>query len=168
MTEHRVRAVNTATTSENKIHDDAIAAKYGFRGGLVPGVTVYGYMAVPVLEALGPDWLARGTMTARFLQPFYEGEWVIAQFDGTKVFARKEDGTECGVGSATLANPNVGPTTTLGEAPLPEKRPLASEAEFAPGRVLGTLHTVAPDTVTPEYLLALSNEILVKNYVLGP
>ncbi len=168
MTEHRVRAVNTAVTSENKIHDDTIAAKYGFKGGLVPGVAVYGYMAVPVIEAFGPEWLARGTMTARFLQPFYEGELVIAQFDGVKVTARKEDGTECGVGNATMANPDVGPTTTLTEADLPQDRPDASEHEFLPGRVLGTLFTTAPDPVTPEYLLALSNEILVKNFVLGP
>jgi len=168
MTEHRVRAVNTAATSENKIHDDAVAAKYGFQGGLVPGVAVFGYMAVPVIEAFGPDWLARGTMTARFLQPFYEGEWVIAQFDGVKVTARKEDGTECGVGTATMADPDVGPITTLVEAELPEVRPEACESVMAPGRVLGTLHTVAPDLVTPEYLLALANEILVKNYTLGP
>jgi hypothetical protein len=168
MTEHRVHAINTAVTSENKIHDDAIAAKYGFKGGLVPGVAVYGYMAVPVIEAFGPAWLGCGTMAVRFLQPFYEGELVIAQFDGGKVTARKEDGTECGVGTATMADPDVGPTTTLVEADLPEDRPNATEAEFAPGRVLGTLHTTAPDPVTPEWLLALSNEILVKNYVLGP
>ncbi len=168
MTEHRIRAVNKATESENRIHDDTVAAQYGFRGGLVPGVTVYGYMAAPVLEALGPDWLKHGRMTARFLQPFYDGEWVIAQFDGVKVVARKEDGTECGVGTAGLTDIETGASSTLCEAPLPEIRPLAVEAEFSPGRVLGTLHTMAPDTVTPEYLLGLSNEVLLKNYELGP
>ena len=38
---YRVKARNTSATSENKIHDDATAQPLGFRGGLVPGVTVY-------------------------------------------------------------------------------------------------------------------------------
>jgi len=37
---YRVKARNTSTSSENKIHDDAVARAYGFRGGLVPGVTL--------------------------------------------------------------------------------------------------------------------------------
>ncbi|MEO8026333.1 MAG: hypothetical protein ABI823_07665 [Bryobacteraceae bacterium] len=167
MTEHRVRAVNTAATSENKIHDNEVAARYGFRGGLVPGVTVYGYMTAPVLERLGPEWLERGTMEARFLQPFYEDELVISQFDGAKVTARKEDGTECGVGSAALAD-DAFVFDPVEEASLPESRPQAVESELERGRVLGTIRATAPDSVTPEYLLALSNEIFVKNFVLGP
>lgn len=31
----RILAVNTAPDSENRIHDDAVAISYGFRGGLV-------------------------------------------------------------------------------------------------------------------------------------
>ena len=37
---HTLRAHNDAAASANKIHDDAVAAQYGFRGGLVPGVSV--------------------------------------------------------------------------------------------------------------------------------
>ena len=55
-----IRAVNTAADSENKIHDDAVAAEYGFRGGLVPGVTVYGYLASAALEHFGEKWLESG------------------------------------------------------------------------------------------------------------
>ena len=33
---HRVRAHNAATASENKIHDDTVARRHGFAGGLVP------------------------------------------------------------------------------------------------------------------------------------
>ena len=42
---YRVEAFNTAKASENKIHDDAVARRFGFGGGLVPGVDVYAYMA---------------------------------------------------------------------------------------------------------------------------
>jgi hypothetical protein len=75
--EHRVRAHNTATASANKIHDDAVARAYGFGGGLVPGVDVYAYMTQPPAAAWGSDWLARGTMRARFLTPVYEGDEVV-------------------------------------------------------------------------------------------
>src|SRR5438093_611879 len=71
---YRVRARNTSADSENKIHDDTVAASYGFRGGLVPGVTVYGYMTVPIVARFAHDWLERGSMQVKFHQPFYEGE----------------------------------------------------------------------------------------------
>jgi hypothetical protein len=35
---YRVQAYNTSKQSENKIHDDAVARRFGFSGGLVPGV----------------------------------------------------------------------------------------------------------------------------------
>ena len=37
---YRVTAYNTSKQSENKIHDDAVARRFGFSGGLVPGVDV--------------------------------------------------------------------------------------------------------------------------------
>jgi hypothetical protein len=37
---YRIEAFNTARESENKIHDDAVARRFGFGGGLVPGVDV--------------------------------------------------------------------------------------------------------------------------------
>ena len=53
---YRVRARNTSTDSENKIHDDSVAASYGFRGALVPGVTVFAYVTVPLVERFGQDF----------------------------------------------------------------------------------------------------------------
>src|SRR5258708_3774385 len=79
----RVRAVNTAVDSENRIHDDRIAAAYGFRGGLVPGVTVYGYMTLPVLDHFGEEWLDRGAMSVRFKAPGYDGEEVAIEAHAT-------------------------------------------------------------------------------------
>ena len=56
--------------------DDAVARTYGFRGGLVPGVTVYAYLTRPLVEALGPPWLGRGTASVRFVRPVFEDEEV--------------------------------------------------------------------------------------------
>jgi len=41
---HSVLAFNLATASENKIHDDTVARRFGFRGALVPGVEVFATM----------------------------------------------------------------------------------------------------------------------------
>src|SRR5205809_3956790 len=98
----RVRAHNTATDSENKIHDDQVASSLGFRGGLVPGVTVYGYMIPPVLEIFGLRWIESGGMNMRFFSPCYEGETVASSCDGLVVNAMHEDGSGYASGSVTM------------------------------------------------------------------
>ena len=57
MAQHEVSARNDAEDSENKIHDDAVGQQYGFRGGLVPGVTVYGYLTWLPASAWGRSWV---------------------------------------------------------------------------------------------------------------
>src|SRR5262249_50201715 len=57
---YRVSAYNTSKLSENKIHDDAVARKFGFSGGLVPGVDVMAYMMHLPVEKWGRDFLERG------------------------------------------------------------------------------------------------------------
>src|SRR4029453_19041946 len=63
--EYHVKARNTSPSSENKIHDEHIARQYGFRGALVPGVTVYASLTHPLVEAFGAAWLERGTANVR-------------------------------------------------------------------------------------------------------
>src|SRR5438876_11449797 len=70
---YSVKAVNTSTDSENKIHDDATARRYGFAGGLVPGVTVYAYLTEPLVAAFGAAWLQRGTASVTFVKPVLDG-----------------------------------------------------------------------------------------------
>lgn len=150
---YRVRARNTSVESENKIHDDRVAADYGFRGGLVPGVTVYAYMTVPIVEAFGLGWLERGSMQVKFHQPFYEGDEVAvyAEVDSDSepvkiaVRAERDDGTVCATALATTDDQ----ARWLGEArienypqaPLPEyeTRPAATRDSIVTGAPLGTL-----------------------------
>ena len=65
---------NRAQDSENKIHDDQVARRYGFRGGLVPGVTVHGYLAHPGVIAWGSEWLERGVASIVLAKPVYQGD----------------------------------------------------------------------------------------------
>lgn len=175
----QVRAVNTALDSENKIHDDAVAARYGFRGGLVPGVTVYGYLAQAVCEHFGADWLERGAMDVRFHKPVYHGDDVTvalrAEADGR---VRVEAG-DCAAGVAWIHGEDA--TIILDEAPI--ERRAASAQTLAIGTVLGTWRErldLARSTVSapldpaiggwahPAVMLSLANRIFVENYILGP
>src|SRR5262249_45051855 len=107
---YRVTARNTSIQSENRIHDDETARRYGFRGGLVPGVTVYAYLTHPLTSFFGRAWLERGTATVRFVKPIFEGDSVIVSGsvtgrDGAGVSmslsARVERGEEACVGKET-------------------------------------------------------------------
>jgi hypothetical protein len=174
-----VRAVNTAVDSENKIHDDAVASKYGFRGGLVPGVTVYGYLAAAVCEHLGPDWLERGAMNVRFQKPVYEGDSVTVDVTPAGDGRVCVEAVRCASGVAWLHDE---PMNTLSDD-APIVRRVASAETLAVGTVLGTwterldlaksilsapLDPVLHGRAHPAVMLGLANRIFVENYQLGP
>lgn len=69
-----IRAFNDAESSENKIHSDEIASKYGFSGALVSGVNVFGYLTQPLARQFGGTLLERTTFDAKFLRPAYHDE----------------------------------------------------------------------------------------------
>jgi hypothetical protein len=172
-TAFRIRAHNTATESENKIHDDQIAASLGFRAGLVPGVTVYGYMIPPVLEVFGLRWLECGGMNMRFFTPCYEGETVSSSCDGSVVNAKHEDGSLYASGAVTIDDNTDPSAVSFPLHPLPEmdQRPIASSATILPGLPLGTIRAaldVAEMTAIPERLLRMANDILVRNFRMSP
>lgn len=202
---YRIRAVNTSPDSENKIHDDDVAARHGFRGGLVPGVAVYGYMTVALVERFSLGWLERGSMQVRFHKPFFEGDLVVVRSSVVNsnvpvrisIAAEREDGAACATGLATVgSNParlSEPLATDFADAPLPppELRPVASSESLEPGTVLGSIvETFDSDAVGstllkaigedlpvyfgreavahPAYLLGFSNQLLMRNFKLGP
>src|SRR5882724_10450201 len=74
---YTVSAYNTAKQSENKMHDDTVAKRFGFSGGLVPGVDVMAYMMHLPVATWGRDFLERGLIEARFVKPVYDGETAV-------------------------------------------------------------------------------------------
>jgi hypothetical protein len=195
-TTYALKAHNASTESENRIHADDVAQQYGFKGGLVPGVTVYAYMVRPVAERWGRDWVERGTMTARFVVPVYEGDATTVEFDdaGTGALAvRNREGDTCATGGAGWADASLEApkVADFPEAPLPAPgdRPPASPESLAVGTVLGSmghrfhagrageyLDLVADDLplwrdagiAHPGYLMLFANYILSSNVKLGP
>lgn len=107
--EFTVEARNFADPSRNSIHLEEVAERFGYRGNLVPGVGVYAYMTVPVVEALGAAWLERGTMSAKFIKPFYDGDRVtvrckVIQVDPVRILVRAMNDRDemCAFGEASL------------------------------------------------------------------
>lgn len=190
---YQVEAYNTATASNNKIHDDAVAGQYGFRGGLVPGVDVIAYLMRAPVERWGIEWLRHGGISARLVTPVYDGETVTvtASEDGDDrlvLMLTGPDGKLCASGEAVLYAP-ADDRPWPAEAPLPDPVPPASAETLRPATTLGSIsdefdpdgaggyladvretlsiYTDGP-WAHPAWLLRFSNHILARNVVLGP
>lgn len=188
-----VSAFNTAVTSENKIHDDDVARRFGFTGALVPGVEVYAYMAHMPVALWGRAWLERGGAECRFVKPVYDGNIarVTAQEEGGVLNMSVESGgVLCATGHAVL--PDAAPAPAFDSLPtgaLPAERPKASESNLAPGVSLGLAPVTIDRAALQQYLadireqdgiylreglvhpgqiLRLCNAALVQSVVLGP
>ena len=189
----RVEAYNTAKQSENKMHDDTVARRFGFSGGLVPGVDVFAYMMHVPIARWGRDFLERGLVEARFIKPVYDGE--AADIDATEhnglltieVFSRTE---LCATGTASL--PSTAPAVSLDdyvEVPVVTERKPVSPDIFATGKWLGTTpRRWAGQDATgyladiretdpifareglghPGLIQKVMNRVLVDNAILGP
>jgi len=166
--EHRVRAVNEPG-SPNLVHEDRFARRLGFRSGLVPGVAIYGYMAVLPVRRWGDRWLVGGSMSARFLKPVYDGEQVIVTASATgerlDLELRNPAGELCASGHAerTAGGPPP-PLARYPAAPLPVPPRAPS---FEEGTPLGSLSTSVRlgDHAWPA---RLANEVLMANVQLPP
>ena len=187
-----VVAFNTATASSNKIHDDEVARRFGFRGGLVPGVDVYAYLCHPPVDAWGLDWLTRGTMQARFHRPVYDGQRVdiTAGADG-RLELRDGVGELCAEAVArlpdhavALPDPHDWPVVEQNADP-----PTAAPEALVPGTAFGLAgHRFSTDEARqyltdvregstvftgegvahPGWILRDANYVLSKNVRLGP
>jgi acyl dehydratase len=191
---YELNAFNTATASENKSHDDAMARRFGFRGGLVPGVEVFAYMAHMPVARWGRNWLERGQAECRFLKPVYDGAVarVTATEDGDALDLSVTSAQDrCATGRAFIpAEQRVAPPLdALPIATPPSERPAANETSLAPGRALGITPVTIDRAMLGNYLddiretepiyrteglvhpgqiLRLANQALVQNVVLGP
>ncbi len=122
-------AFNQATESSNQIHSDEMAKAYGFRGGLVPGVTISSYLIHPAVVAWGEDWLSRGYAKVVVTKPLYDGfefEVIVSNatdqsYDAVLI---DSEGTRCAHAQISLTE-NPGPAPVRRGDPL-----LAKDAEI--------------------------------------
>jgi acyl dehydratase len=197
MADYQVKAYNTAKDSENKIHDDTVARKFGFSGGLVPGVDVYAYMTHPAVQRWGRDWLVRGTGECRLIKPVYEGAIATISVQAIEGEAEamaitvESAGQICATGTARLpsAPPHAPDLADFPLTALPGERPDASPTSLPIGAMLGTytrhcsaeIETAyqadvredlvlygAEKIIHPGHLLRFGNWAVTQNVLLGP
>lgn len=191
---YQVRAYNLSHASENRIHDDATARRFGFTGGLVPGVEVFAYACHPAVERWGRVFLERGAIACGFQKPVYDGNLatVTAMPEADALALRVEsEGVLCATGRARLPA-EAAPAIALAdwpEATPPAARPRASDDSLAPGAAFGTAGMALTDDILAAYLrdaretdpiyaaeaiahpglvLRMCNRLLTENVVLGP
>jgi len=156
---YHVEAFNTAKASENKIHDDEVAKKFGFGGGLVPGAIVYAYMTHLPLERWGRAWLEHGTAECRFFKPVYDGDQVTVtatEADGRLDISLECRGIVCATGSASLPDPAPTPPSLADYRDVPQRpsRPPASPSSLPIDTWLG----IEPLPVTSELIAQYLND----------
>jgi hypothetical protein len=129
----QAEAYNQVPESENRIHSDEVARAYGFRGGLVPGVTVTAYLCHPAVDAWGVDWLERGRASAVVSTPLYDRKRFRVELSDATASAydavlSDEDGTRCATASIELPEAGPAPPAMRGDPRIGEgfRRPRAS------------------------------------------
>jgi acyl dehydratase len=190
---YRVEAYNSAKQSENKMHDDSVARRFGFSGGLVPGVDVMAYIMHVPITRWGRDFLSRGLIETRFIKPVYDGETAeveATEHEGVLTIELFSRGELCATGTASL--PVSAPAFSLDDylavPAVPERHPVGP-ATFELGKWLGTtprrwVGQSAADYLAeiretdalfahdglghPGLLQRVMNRVLVDNTILGP
>jgi acyl dehydratase len=190
---HRVQAYNTAKLSENKMHDDTVARRFGFSGGLVPGVDVMAYMMHLPVAKWGRAFLERGLIEARFVKPVYDGEMADVtgeESDGVLSLQVESRGELCATGMALL--PASAPSLSISDfsevVAVAERRPV-NATSYELGKWLGTAPRAWAGEAAREYLTdvretdaiyaseglghpgllqRVMNKVLVDNAILGP
>ena len=194
---YTIEAYNVSHASENKIHDDSVAKKLGFSGGLVPGVEVFAYASHLPLERWGRAFLERGELAARFGKPVYDGRMATATAievaDGSLDIRVESEGVECATATARLpatAGPAPRAADYVFKAPPDlSARPPGHQTSLAVGLDLSTVPAVldrerhetylrdvreaspiyAEEGIAhPGILLRLCNSALRENVVLPP
>ena len=186
MTAYQVVARNFSASSENRMHSDEMANRYGFQGALVPGVAIYGHLVKPLVEHYGVAWLCNCCVEVKLIKPTYHGDALDIdwQTPNQDIAATNQHGEL------------VALALTLPISPLPEQLGLDGELKI-PGRpeiawdnvVIGevfsprALHLSKLENarycsevgdndplysqyVHPHYILSLANEALMQEYVM--
>ena len=113
-TPYKVRTHNASSHSENRIHSDDVARQFGFKGALVPGVTVFAHLTRPLVERYGEAWLKHGWAEVKLIKPAYEGDLLTVETTTTasaggaqlELTCKNEEGVE--LAKMTSAPPAAG------------------------------------------------------------
>ena len=184
---HRSVARNFATDTENRIHSDDVAARFGFQGALVPGAAVFGHMTRPLVATLGTAWLAGHRAELRLLKPAYHGDELTIRHaaggDAHTVRCEARGVLLAELRSAPDASPIDDPALRSSDAPLTERptiawdnvrvdepfpswtwTPNAIDNAEATAQVADDLPCYGDGIVHPHAILSMANRAFTRRY----
>lgn len=161
-TRFRAEAFNQVPDSENEIHGNEVAKKYGFEGGLVPGVTVSAYVVHPAAVAWGAAFLERGKAEIGVQKPLYDRRAFTVDVtpgggDSYQAVLTDEMGVACAQGTVSLPAEPADPPTLRGDRRAPKR----DERKRATRREMERLREVGMGTVA----LAWNSEHPMRTYL---
>ena len=152
---------------QGSIHDDASARNFGYKGALVPGPIVYGYLSQIPIRSWGLPWLERGTMRSHSRRPVYQGDTITISADpiqtteagrAMRLVARNDAGDTVATGEATLPSLAAMPPDIAGfpVTPLVDPKPFIPVDQFGPGRRFSSDAIVMTQQVLDHHLAEFS------------
>ena len=186
MTTSTVIARNFSTQSENRMHSDEMASRYGFQGALVPGVAIYGHLVKPLVDHYGEAWLHDSCVEVKLIKPTYHGDELTIEWAGSEedVIASNQRGeliaiiathhksslpTELGLeGDLKLpGRPEIDWNNVIvGEVFSPWAVHLDAKENRRYCSEIGDEDPIYRDHIHPHYLLSLANEALMQEYIM--
>ena len=186
MTAYQVVARNFSTSSENRMHSDEMANRYGFQGALVPGVAIYGHLVKPLVEHYGVAWLGNSCVEVKLIKPTYHGDALNIdwQTPNQDVAATNQHGELVALALAQPVSPLPEQLGLDGELKIPGRPEIAWDnviigEVFSPralqlsklenARYCSEVGDTDPrynEYVHPHYILSLANEALMQEYVM--
>lgn len=167
-----VTAYNDAADSGNPMHDDAAARAMNFKGALVPGVTVFGFVTHAFVTHFGDSWLASGSMHVRFRKPVYAGESLSVESvhkdedsdeEILHIEVRNPDGEACVIAHGSMA-PNSRTVSSIPNRPIAPHRALpdpkwpAERERFVNERVFGSIAPIFTSGEAAHFLNLLQDK----------
>lgn len=191
METYQVVAANYSEASENRIHSDDVAKRYGFQGALVPGVAVYGYLTHPLVERFGERWLGHSVSSVRFLKPAYAGDRLSISLEEHETGFRTRCCNDAGTLLAELdsqlpdALPAAADQSIFAAAAKPAERTVMDWDSVVPGQPflhwhwqitedgnrtyadrVGDTLPVYRTAAHPHWLLGIANYALVREFIM--
>jgi len=184
MTAYQIVARNFSTSSENRMHSDEIANRYGFKGALVPGVAIYGHLVKPLVDHHGPSWLSDSCVEVKLIKPTYHGDTLNIDWPGAEqpVAATNQHGDLLALVTPLPATPLPEDLGLSGDMKIPGRPEIAWDnvcvgEVFSPRALqfsgeentrycteIGDTDPVYQTHIHPHYLLSLANEALMQEY----
>lgn len=135
------------------IHDDSVAAEYGFAGAFVPGIRILEAALAPAYRTWGVGWFDGGRVALRHRRPVYHGTEVVGRYrrrdaDGSFDLAVLDPaGEEVAVGELHGPRGLVPAVPPPPHVPVASPKRLAEKGSIAVGDIVSGEPTVIDDAL---------------------